>query len=90
MYSVPPRPNTTQEFRMVRRARTFSLEGDPEWVNESIVMRADALDNQTHTPCEPQLSDGLSPRCCLTQTGLLPPTGHPREPPMDYCEWSHA
>ena len=53
MYSVPPRPNTTQEFRMVRRARTFSLEGDPvQWVNESIVMRADALDNQTHTPCE--------------------------------------
>ena len=67
MYSVPPRPNTTQEFRMVRRARTFSLEGDPvQWFNESIVMRADALDNQTHTPW------------------------HPREPPMDYCEWSHA
>ena len=40
---------------MVRRARTSSLEGDPvQWVNESIVMRADALDNATHTPWHPR------------------------------------
>ena len=38
---------------MVRRTRSFSLDpgadGELVWLNESLVLRADALDNHTHT-----------------------------------------
>jgi hypothetical protein len=61
--NVPPRPATTQEFRMVRRARSFSLDaaagpaadGKLVWTNETLVMRADALDNATHSTWTPHL-----------------------------------
>ena len=49
--NVPPRPNTTQQMRMVRRGRSFSLDsngGKGNWVNQSVVMRADAIDNHSH------------------------------------------
>ena len=42
----PPRP--PPHFRMVRRARAFTLEAGMNWTNQSVVMRADALDNSTH------------------------------------------
>ena len=59
--NVPPRPITTQESRMVRRACSFSLDPGPGekdrlvWHNESLVMRADGLDNKTHTTWSPKL-----------------------------------
>jgi hypothetical protein len=41
-------PKPTQ-FRMVRRVRSRSVEGAGEWANQTIVMRADAVDNASHT-----------------------------------------
>lgn len=40
-------PRPPPHFRMVRRARSFKLDG-ANWTNQTIVMRADALDNSTH------------------------------------------
>ena len=33
----------------MRRAQSYSLDTNRPWVNQSIVMRADALDNETHS-----------------------------------------
>lgn len=39
----------------MRRARSFSLEGKGAWVNQSLVMRADALDNASHPSWTPEI-----------------------------------
>ena len=42
-------PRPPPHFRMVRRARSFKFDTPgADWTNQSIVMRADALDNSTH------------------------------------------
>jgi hypothetical protein len=52
----PPRPPRYQ--RMQRVARSLSLDsrgGEGQWTNQSIVVRADAIDNASHTSCDDKI-----------------------------------
>ena len=72
--------NQCWDCRTVRRAQSHSLDSNRAWVNQSIVMRADALDNETHScwgthPDVPVDYYGATPWCeWLAFTVALPCT----------------
>ena len=72
--------NQCWDCRTVRRAQSHSLDSNRAWVNQSIVMRADALDNETHKcwgahPDVPVDYYGATPWCeWLAFTVALPCT----------------
>ena len=62
-------------FRTVRRAQSHSLDSNRPWVNQSIVMRADEIDNATHS-CW-----GSRPSMPVDYYGATPVSEPPSPPP---------